>query len=613
MKVKQKIPALFLSTVLLMSTALTGCSTKASSARFSGGGSGTAEDPYQISTADQLDEVRNNLTASYVLTDDIDISGYENWVPIGTVMLDELDETTGEMDETKYFSGDFDGSGHTITGLKCVTDKNMIAVGLFGCSSGNVENLTVKNAVVTGDETTMSAGAVIGYAISGNVSEVTLTGDSSITGINCVGGIVGGNMAAINYCDVEGADIVVIGDNDFSGGEIIQCDVAECGGLIAGGSFGGSVDNCNASGTVTANGNEPVALGGIAGCIQCVDSITGNTADVVINAGNGHAIGGLCGFAGIGDDGDGVVNEPCAITDCTVDVAIKADGATHVGGLIGTGLYYYGMEDRFTVENCTVKGTIDGAVTPGTVAGRAVGSTIISCNANVKVDGTSGDTQVGTTDRMYQSGDQYEVGSDGAANGLMLALTGTYDELWKVAFQEKYNDAWLNGCKEYVGEENAQAAVDKLKTSMSGTIIGKDAVDEYTKNPDSTKYCCDFINGVSEITFDGNKISGTDEDGNEVFSHTYTFVGYNEDMGFYEYKSEDENAGEFTYFLLRSDTPASTYHIELRYGSDLDELVKKDSGNYAYWMAAGIIKDSDDATVTNAINLFCRENLSASN
>lgn len=47
------------------------------------GGTGTPEDPYQIATAEQLDAIRNNLGASYVLVNDIDLSNYGNWVPIG--------------------------------------------------------------------------------------------------------------------------------------------------------------------------------------------------------------------------------------------------------------------------------------------------------------------------------------------------------------------------------------------------------------------------------------------------------------------------------------------------------------------------------------------------
>ncbi len=394
-------------TAPLFASALFLAASFSTAAQETAGGSGTPEDPYQIATAEQLDGIRENLEASYILTEDIDLSGFENWEPVGNMTYSDVNMETGDMDMAKVFSGSIDGNGHTISNLVCSTDQNMLAVGLFGCFTGTIENLTVENIEVTGDETTMAAGGVVGYAIAGSISDITLLGENTVTGINCVGGIAGGSTAVVEYCTVEQADITVIGDNDFSDGRIVQQDVAECGGLVVGGSFAGRVDYCTAKGTVTATGNEPVGLGGIAGCIQCIERITGNTVQVTINAGNGHAIGGLCGYAGMGDDGDGVVDEPCAITDCTAEIAIEADGATHVGGLVGTGMYYFGMEDRFTVENCSVSGTINGAVTPGTVAGRAEGSTIISCETDVTIDGAAGTEQVGTTDRMYESADQY--------------------------------------------------------------------------------------------------------------------------------------------------------------------------------------------------------------
>lgn len=410
MKTGKRGAAALIAAVMVLALALSGCSAQKTTAGFAGG-SGTADDPYQIATAEQLERVRNELTASYVLTADIDLVGIENWTSIGDVKLSATDPETGEVDFSTAFSGTFDGGGYTISNLNCTAADDSIAAGLFGCMTGTVTNLTMENAVVIGSETNMAIGGVMGYGM-GTVTDITLKGDNTITGINCVGGIVGGNQGRVDGCTVENADIVVIGDNDFTGG-LIQCDIAECGGLVVGGSFMGTVDYCTANGTVTATGNEPVGLGGIAGCIQCAPSITGNTVTVRINAGNGHAIGGLCGYAGMGDDGDGTIDPPCSITDCTVNVTVNANGATHVGGLVGTGLYYYGMEDRFTVENCSVTGAINGAVTPGTVAGRAVGSEIISCKTNVKIDGKQSESQIGTTDCMYQGGDQY---SDGSSN-----------------------------------------------------------------------------------------------------------------------------------------------------------------------------------------------------
>ena len=127
-----------------------------------------------------------------------------------------------------------------------------------------------------------------------------------------------------------------------------------------------------------------------------------------------QAIGGLCGYAGthsnpdicLETEGFSTKNYPSVIDNCNVTVNIKANGATHVGGLVGTGLYYYGEETVFKITNCSVKGSIDGAVTPGTVAGRAEGSTIESCTADVTIDENAGTEQVGTTTQMYESADQ---------------------------------------------------------------------------------------------------------------------------------------------------------------------------------------------------------------
>ena len=45
-------------------------------------GSGTPDDPYEIGTAEQLDGVRDDLSASYVLTADISLEDYQNWEPL---------------------------------------------------------------------------------------------------------------------------------------------------------------------------------------------------------------------------------------------------------------------------------------------------------------------------------------------------------------------------------------------------------------------------------------------------------------------------------------------------------------------------------------------------
>jgi DNA-binding response OmpR family regulator len=99
---------------------------------------------------------------------------------------------------------------------------------------------------------------------------------------------------------------------------------------------------------------------------------------------------------------------PGVIDNCHVTAKMSIPGATHVGGLVGTGFYYYGEETAFKVSNCTVSAEIIGAITPGAVAGRAVNSVIESCETNVTLDGEPLKNEIGETITMYESGDQFE-------------------------------------------------------------------------------------------------------------------------------------------------------------------------------------------------------------
>ena len=151
---------------------------------------------------------------------------------------------------------------------------------------------------------------------------------------------------------------------------------------------------------------------------------------------------------------------------------------------------------------------------------------------------------------------------------------------------EKYQQIWIDDCTELVGEENAEAAYDKLASMVSGTIYGEEAVEAYKDG--NGVYDCSFTEGVNKLEFDGSDsvIKGYDSEGKEIFSHTYHYVGIEEVRGLYEFKSDDADSGEFTYFCIAPDTNDTTYHIELRYGSDLEALGKYDEGDYAYWLGS---------------------------
>lgn len=231
-------------------------------------------------------------------------------------------------------------------------------------------------------------------------------------------------------------------------------------------------------------------------------------------------------------------------------------------------------------------------------------SLLVGCTNN-----TASSAQTSTSAAVSESVSAADE-NEAAAQQLMKDLTGSYQELWPVILDDQYQQLWLDDCAALVGEENAQGAYDKLSSMVTGTVYGEEAVKAYADGGGA--YDCSFTEGLATLEFDGatSTIKGYDADGKELFSHTYHYVGMEDVRGLYEYESDDADSGEFTYFCMAPDTNTTTYHIEFRYGSDLDALGKYDAGNYAYWLASGISTDYDQTMIENCIQLFCTENLS---
>ena len=191
-------------------------------------------------------------------------------------------------------------------------------------------------------------------------------------------------------------------------------------------------------------------------------------------------------------------------------------------------------------------------------------------------------------------------------------IQGTYDELFAITNQDKHNQKWVDAVIAASGEnENLDATVYFLKNVCAGTVYGEEAIAKYSAS-NEYQFDCFFINGVRKITFSGSRIYGTDAKSAKVFDHEYFVAGDFSIGGMMNgvlYETADADAGEFKYFFMLPDTPAETYHIEFRYGSDKDALSKYNEGPYAYWLAAGILENADDTMITNVIKLFCEENL----
>ena len=522
--------------------------------------------PIGIATAEELAAISENLSGHYVLTADIDLAGIE-WTPIGAYAPSGESEEEQEIPAAETaFTGTFDGQGHTISNLT-VNQPEGWAMGLFGCAANaRISNFTLENASV--DASLMSAD-VVGYAYCSAVSGVTLVngrvtahaGEMSAEGM--YGGIVGAGMGStIENCAAQ-ADIAIP-------------DGTANAGIVGGGLEMTSVTGCTATGTVTA-GNDCYGLGGVSGCGFAAEQFSDCVAqDVTITAGdNCFWIGGITGYAGGYPDAQ--YGMPVtAFTHCAVkNVSVTAgENAEGIGDIVGAGF--------FNQDVATAKGAP-----------------------------FDQPTQYELVDCTVEDGGAVEGDDAATAAQLLEDVKGTYVALFPVITAPEYDPIWLEPCAEAVGEEAAPGVAEALKAACNGTIYGQEAIDAFGDGSNGAQFDCLFINGVDQITFDGATISGSLE-GEEVFSHEYAYVGPLSLAGMmdgYLYETADANAGEFRFFYMMPDTPATTYHLEFRYGSDVDALAQYNAGPYAYWLAAGFPADADEAMIRDVITLFCEENL----
>jgi|GEM_PF-4394010 len=141
------------------------------------GGSGTESDPFQVATAEHLDQVRNYLDAYFIQTADIDLgvapwNEGEGWLPIG--------------DNSNGLTGKYDGNYKVITGLTINRPESSISVALFSYlkTGGQILNLGVTNVQIIGKGT---VGSLVGFAFNGTIrncySSGTLLGESKVGGL----------------------------------------------------------------------------------------------------------------------------------------------------------------------------------------------------------------------------------------------------------------------------------------------------------------------------------------------------------------------------------------------------------------------------------------------
>jgi filamentous hemagglutinin family protein len=274
-------------------------------------GTGDSATPYQLADIYGVQGMGSTgmLNKSYVLANNIDATGTTNWnyhpvngsaegyygfAPIGNSSI--------------AFAGEFDGSGHTITGLY-INRSGTDYVGLFGSNSGTIKNLGMVNVNTTGHHNT---GGLVGFNNSGDIynsystGKVTGTGTSTVDGNGDVGGLVGDNYSGTISSSYSTATVK---------GDLTE----DVGGLV--GENWGTISKSYSTGAVTGKTN----VGGLAGWSSGKIYYSYSTGTVS----GTYAIGGLVGY------NDAVTSTDAYIYNSYSTGAVTGLGETESGGDIG--------------------------------------------------------------------------------------------------------------------------------------------------------------------------------------------------------------------------------------------------------------------------------------
>ena len=319
--------ALCLAAALVPVTAFAGGYTNiwdGSIASAFAGGTGTAENPYQIATGAQLAYLASSVNSgetyagkNFVLTANIDLNK-RPWTPIANTFSDAL---FGGSDY-RIFAGNLDGQGYTVSNVAIGSTNAPLesdVFGLFGVTEGKISNLHLNTVSIHGKAKNVS-GYVIGLA----------------------GGLIGSASGNVENCHVTGLTMTMkTPDSGLAAAYWI-------GGLV-GASEAEQIDECSVSGMIREEWGKG-SIGGLIGELGKASKITYSRANVALDVKPDHKGGAdVGGFIG---KGNGKSNAETVIRNCyaTGDVT----GGAYTGGFAG-GIW------GLNIINCYATGNVSGA------------------------------------------------------------------------------------------------------------------------------------------------------------------------------------------------------------------------------------------------------------
>jgi filamentous hemagglutinin family protein len=318
-------------------------------------------------TGTDLQGINGNLSGYYALGSNIDATGTLTWnggagfTPIGN-------------GNTTFFTGTFDGLGHTISNLS-INLPNINNIGLFG-ESGPASVILNVGLLGTSVSGSYPVGGLVG-ANYGMVRNSYVTG--SVSGSEEVGGLTGVNGGTISNSyatgNVRGTYYAggLVGLNAESAGTISNSYATgtvngyEYVGGLVGLNQETTISNSFATGNVSGTGND---VGGLVGANYGVISNSYATGNVT---GAGSSFGGMVGY----NNNNGTINNSYA-------TGTVSDTSNYVGGLIG--------QNAGFISTSYATGSVEGGSYVGGLVGTNLSGTI---STNYSTGGVSGSSRVG--------------------------------------------------------------------------------------------------------------------------------------------------------------------------------------------------------------------------
>lgn len=450
-------------------------------------GTGTESDPYKIENGKDLAcfaksvNEGNTYENEYVaLTNDIilnenvivndelneDISNFNIWTPAGN-------------EYTKYFSGEFNGNNHLISGIyindtgtyrglfgnvKNATIKNLGINNFYvkgssyvgGLAGYSMDNLTIDNIKSNGQvESQFAAGGMIGYANSSADNTIVKMENSqnrsSVKSSSSVGGLIGfinqknteikksSNYGKITSSSSYGGGI--IGQNvsgnlnikDVYNTGTVEGTAYNMGGIIGYNSAFLDIENTYNLGNVSSTNS---TVGGIIGSNTSSSTNIKDTYNEGNITGNYGVVGGIVGQA----------NNTLYITNAYNKGEII--GSYRVAGVVGYSGGQLEIKDSYNIGN--IKGNIESSHQMAGIVGYTANAIIENCYNKVPITGAweiagiAGDIESGIIKDSYNMGDITAIRYFGGIAGQSWYADTTIEKSYNtgniISIEESGND-----------------------------------------------------------------------------------------------------------------------------------------------------------------------------